>query len=366
MAKKRVKETKEEKFDFNEEIVIGLKRIDNDEPKKNNKKREEKLANKHKQKKQQTRNAKLNSKKDADELDINDIYSKQNMKKQQTNQKIKTKENNVNKKEQQKKNSQKTKKLTPKQELARRKRKAILRLVKWTSLLIILIAGTIYTLLSPIFNIKSINVYGNSKIPNDEIVSLSRIQIEQNTFKYKKSEIVSNIKQNAYINNVTVKRKLPDQIEIIVEERTTTYMLQIGNAYAYINNQGYILEISDKKESVPIIIGNETLAENIQVGVRMCEADLKKLGDVIKIMESATSNEISKLITTINIEDNQNYILTLDSVKKTVYLGDTSNLSTKMLWIIKFNEEEKNTQGEIFLNMNLNNENSKPYFRKKV
>ena len=52
--------------------------------------------------------------------------------------------------------------------------------------------------------------------------------------------------------------------------------------------------------------------------------------------------------------------------KKTVHIGDSSNLSTKMLWILKFNEIEGNTAGEIILNMNLHDENSKPYFRKKV
>ena len=41
-------------------------------------------------------------------------------------------------------------------------------------------------------------------------------------------------------------------------------------------------------------------------------------------------------------------------------------LSTKMLWIIEFNEIEGNTKGEIMLNMNLNDEKSKPYFRKGI
>ena len=56
----------------------------------------------------------------------------------------------------------------------------------------------------------------------------------------------------------------------------------------------------------------------------------------------------------------------IDQKNKTVHLGDTSNLSTKMLWIIEFNEIEGNTKGEIMLNMNLNDEKSKPYFRKGI
>lgn len=333
--KKQVKDTKEEKFDFNEEIVIGLTRIE-DEHEENKKK--SKKGNKV---------SKKNSKKNS--------YKKKNDNKEQGDF---LKENKPKNKPE--------KKLTKKQELARRKRKAIFRVIKWTSLIMIIIGGTIYTLLSPIFNIKNISVVGNSKISNDEIISLSKIQIDNNMFKYQAKKIQDNIKQNAYIESIKVKRKLPDSIELIVEERKATYMIQIANAYAYIDNQGYILEISDKDEKLPILLGTETMQEEIHAGNRLCTEDLKKLNDVLKIMESANSNGIANLITKINIKDSTNYILTLSSNKKTVYLGDISNLSTKMLWIIKFNEEERNAKGIIFLNMNLNNENSKPYFRKDV
>ena len=67
-------------------------------------------------------------------------------------------------------------------------------------------------------------------------------------------------------------------------------MIKFGNAYAYINNQGYILEITDKEEAVPIITGYETLDENIQEGNRLNTEDLEKLNDVLKIMEAASSS----------------------------------------------------------------------------
>ena len=70
------------------------------------------------------------------------------------------------------------------------------------------------------------------------------------------------------------------------------------------------------------------------------------------------------MISEINITDSSNYILNLEKEKKKVYLGDASNLGTKMLWINKFLEEEKKSEGVIFVNMDLNNEN--PYYREKV
>lgn len=325
------KNTKDEKFNFDEEIIIGLKRIDED---KNSKSKTLQTKNDNK----------------------NKIKQKKNVKNKQVNSKKQPVNDQPNKKEIN----------TQKQNIINKKRKAILRLIKWTSLIIIIIGGVIYALLSPMFNIKTINVVGNSKISSDEIISLSKIELEKNMFQHSKKEIIKNIKENAYIEDVQVKRKIPDTIEVIITERKATFKFQIANAYAVINNQGYILKVSDKTDDLPIIVGIETPQENIQTGNRLCEEDLKKMGDVLKIMESANSNDVANLITKIDITDHNNYKLILQKKNKTVHLGDTLNLSTKMLWIIEFNEIEGNTKGEIMLNMNLNDEKSKPYFRKGI
>ena len=85
--------------------------------------------------------------------------------------------------------------------------------------------------------------------------------------------------------------------------------------------------------------------------------------EILKIMEAANSQSIGSFITEINIEDKQNYILRLEKEKKTVRLGDTSNLSTKMLHIVEIIENEKNVEGEILVNTDLSKGS---VFRKKV
>ena len=238
-----------------------------------------------------------------------------------------------------KKKKKKTKKLTKKQEIARKKRKAFLRLVKWATLILLLIGGGIGFLLSSFFNIKKIEIVGNNKLTRDEAISLSQIEIEENTFKLSKNKIEKNIKQNAYVESVKIKRNLPSTILIEIEERVPTYMITFANAYAYINNQGYFVEISKEKLELPIITGYATKEEDIQLGERLCTEDLQKLDDILQIMKAAESNEIANIVTKINISDKQDYVLELKSEKKTVHVGDTSNLSTKMLYIKEIIEQ---------------------------
>ena len=351
------KNTKEDKFSFDEEIVIGLKRID--EPVINTKVKRK--ANKYKKTKMKDNKKKQNKTDKTKGDDSTVIKSKYLENYEENNTKL-----NESKKKKYKKNKNVSRPLTKKEEIANQKKKIILKFTKWITLLAILVGGIIYAMLSPIFNITNIYVEGNLKISSETIISLSGLSINENIFKFRTSDIIDKIKENAYIDKVEIKRKFPDAVEINVYEREATFALEFGNGYAYINNQGYILEITDSNAEFPILEGYKTTTEEIKEGNRLIETDLENLGDVLKIMEAAKSVDanISDLITRIDISDNSNYILTLVKEKKKVYLGDTTNLSEKMLWIDKFLELEKKYEGTIYLNVNLNNET--PYFREKI
>lgn len=69
-------------------------------------------------------------------------------------------------------------------------------------MIFILIGGVTFFLLSPIFNIKNINVSGNSKISSEEILSLSQLRKDENIFKINKQDTREKVKQNAYIDTV--------------------------------------------------------------------------------------------------------------------------------------------------------------------
>ena len=250
-----------------------------------------------------------------------------------------------------------TKKISKKQEMAIKKRKLILKIIRTIILIGILIGTLIYILLSPLFNIKDVTVTGNNKLSKEEIISLSEIRTEENDIK-------NRIKTNPYVENVKIRRKLPDKVEIIVVERVATYMLPFANSYVYINNQGYMLEITSQKANLPIITGFSTPEENLHEGERLLSEDLVKLGEVLQIIESANANGIQELITKIDISNRQDYTIMLEKEKKLVHMGDVSNLSTKMSYINKIIQDEAGIEGEIFVNTDLTNKGA--VFREKV
>ena len=120
------------------------------------------------------------------------------------------------------------------------KTKKILKIIKVLTLIIIIIAAGLFAMLSPIFNLKNIEIKGNNILTRETIISLSEIKTEQNIFKIYNTKDIKNIKQNAYVNEVKIHKKLPDTIQITIQEREPSFILEYGNGYVYINNQGYM------------------------------------------------------------------------------------------------------------------------------
>ena len=264
------------------------------------------------------------------------------------------------------KQEEKTKqKMSKKQRQILKKKKRIKLMLKFTALLIIITAGIIFALVSPIFNIKEIDVSNNEQIKTETIVSLSQLNLGQNIFKFNKNKVNKNIKTNAYIESVEIKRKLPNKVQIQIEERKQEYNVEFLNGYAYINNQGYILQISEEKQSLPTIQGISTPDEQIVEGNRLNSEDLEKLEVIIQIMNICKNYELDSKITNIDISTKDEYTLYLEEEKKTIYLGDKSNLSNKMLYVQVIIEENRGKEGAIFVNGDLNN-NFKPRFKEKV
>jgi hypothetical protein len=85
---------------------------------------------------------------------------------------------------------------------------------------------------------------------------------------------------------------------------------------------------------------------------------------IIKIVETANINDIGSYITKIDVSNTKNYTLILEGEQKTVYLGDCSDLNTRMLYLSGILSQTKNLAGEIFLNMDLNTEDA--YFREQT
>lgn len=327
MAKNSNKKNKKDnKYNAENEIIIGVTTKPKEKVRVDNKKTTRTNPSKNKK-------VKTNDKKKLNSKNKKTVQTTKNKTNQKNNKKIHKKE--VTKEEQ-------IRKLNSK--------KIIISII---ILLFIALGGTIYYLTTPVFNIANIEVYGNEKNSTETYISLSKINLgTTNIFAITNNGVGKNIKENPYVKEVEMKRKLPNTIQLYITERKVAYQIEYTSKYIYIDDQGYILEISEDKKDVPVIKGLSTIKENI--GQRLIEEDLMKLNVVAKFINYCKYNTIENKLTDIDVTDDTNYIMYFKEDKKTVYLGDASNLSERLSLLKTILNNEKNKEIEIFMNGNLN------------
>ena len=176
-----------------------------------------------------------------------------------------------------KQEEQKKKEFTKQQRKRNRLIKRIKRIVKFTLLLGIIIGAIVFATCSPIFNITDIEVLNNNRVSSETVISLSGINTNENIFRFIATKVSNNIKQNAYIEEVKIRRVLPNKVQIEVTEREPRFSIPVLGEFAYMSTQGYILEITQNELNLPIIYGLQTAEENITAGNRISKEDLESL-----------------------------------------------------------------------------------------
>ncbi len=325
------------------EVDLNLYYMDDGQVNKNKKQKNNKIKEREKRIKQSKQIEKEKEEFDLDTETVIKMTNKNRIKKEEQIRKITTKKEHIREK----------------------KKKKIKFVLKILLLLFIIIGGIIFAMTSPIFNIKNIEVVNNEQVSSETIISLSGLKTDNNIFKFNKTEVIKQIEENAYIEDVKIQRKIPNTILIDVRERVPKYSVDFMGKYAYINTQGYLLEISEDSKELPIIQGISTPEEEIVPNNRLQNEDLEKLEDVIKIMDTAKENGLDVEITSVDIKDKNQYSIYIEKEGKKIHLGDKSNLSNKMIYIVALIEKEKGKAGDIYVNGDLNNK-FQPYFREKI
>jgi len=287
--------------------------------------------------------------------------SKANSKKKETKrienqakEKVKVKKKTVKKKQADEKSAHAKKAPNPK------------RILTWTCLICIFVGIVIFLCSSSLFKICKIEITGSNQVSQEIILQLSEINLESNIFLANTSKAKNNISANSYIKEVTIKRILPDKIKIDIVEKQKMYMLQLDEQYAYVDKNGFILEVAQTPIENLIILENyKTSKEEIYAGNFLNESDLEALEDIKNILKYAEKNKIHDKIASINIKDGTNYILKMPTYKKIIYVGDTSKLSTKMLRAKDIIDKTMEKEGKIFVNGDFN-KGFDPYFREEA
>ncbi len=140
------------------------------------------------------------------------------------------------------------------------------------------------------FRVNEVTVQGNSRYTAEEVVEASGVEIGDNLVALSKSKIASTIRMKLpYVESVSIRRRLPDTVELTVRERVAVASVESSSGRWLISSQGKILEEAGAHDVVKII-GLKAQAPYAGGTIQVSEEDRNTLDHVIALL-SALENQ---------------------------------------------------------------------------
>jgi len=168
----------------------------------------------------------------------------------------------------------------------RKKKHYLLRFI----VLVAFFTGMYFFFTSSLFDIQKITVENNSHYTQEQIISLAGAKTGENLFEASLSAMKEKLLADPYIKNVKLKRRLPAEVVIIVEERKEDAAVPYGNQYIIIDNEGMVLRQADQEPALTLLLG--MTIKNRKPGTPLEVEDNTSLTDTLKLLEDVKKHEL--------------------------------------------------------------------------
>lgn len=197
---------------------------------------------------------------------------------------------------------------------------------------VLLLAILVSVALSPIFNVKYVNVSGVSRLTKEQVISASGIKTGKNMFFYNCHSLKKRIKSLPAVLTANVKRELPSGFSIEITERVAMAYVSFIGSDIYIDEEGKIIEVMQsgvKEETAVRIIG--ITPTKFQLGEQIETESAESIEVLKSCMQAIKVSELGGKIEEINISRPDN--ITLVANKNKVIVGNTEELEYKFQFL---------------------------------
>ncbi|WP_195335751.1 cell division protein FtsQ/DivIB [Paraclostridium bifermentans] len=197
---------------------------------------------------------------------------------------------------------------------------------------------------SSIFELKQIDVDGNSKITKSDIIKIGDIETGKNIFKYNLNYVEKKLLVNPYIKYVKVSRKFPDKLVITIKENSEYAIIKEGASYIYIGENGLVLSEQKviKNKNIPLVSGIEIKNKKLNTKIKI---NSDKSNDIILAIDILKKNNMSRKIENIKINKNKMYMKTDDNTNIVLKIDEDIEYNINRLKAILVDLKSNNKKG---------------------
>jgi cell division protein FtsQ len=179
---------------------------------------------------------------------------------------------------------------------------------------------------TPLFQVNGFDVEGNFSLTDEKVIALSGIEPGDNIFYVGLGSARRSLRENPFVEDVTIRRKLPDRIVVQLTERRSVGYIVTTDGYVQVGEDGRLLAIQQSLSnySLPVISGVE-LSELPAIGGFIQNEKLKQALEVLQHCDQSLLNNIAEL----NVGQDY-YILAYTNQKVEVRLGGLDNIEQRL------------------------------------
>lgn len=210
--------------------------------------------------------------------------------------------------------------------------------------LLVLAVGmvAVVTAMTIFFKIDTITLTGDTRYSREEVALASGLKPGDNLILFDKFAAIDSIfAQCPYLDEIQMRRRPPDEVEIIVTECVPAAVLRTSQGNFLMDKKGKLLEkvTSSGRKGLPLVRGAE--ADGAETGkyVEFLQKDSKKT--LLLLLNTAEDDDILKDMDEIDLS--QQYDIRFRYLGRfTVRLGTVEDLEKKISWLHRVVEEELN------------------------
>ncbi len=209
----------------------------------------------------------------------------------------------------------------------RKKKRYLLKFIVFVAF----VMGLYYFFTSSLFDIQKITVENNNYYTTEQIISLAGAKTGENLFGASLSEMKDKLLKDPYVKNVKLKRKLPAQVVIIVDERKEDAAIPYRNSFLIIDSEGMVLRKADVEPALTLLMG--MTVKKMEPGTPLEVEENATLTDTLKLLRKIKEHDlyfkkidISKVVIKAYIYDQlicegtpENITNNLDSLQEVLY-----------------------------------------------
>ena len=205
----------------------------------------------------------------------------------------------------------------------RSRRYGVLKLLGATGLFLVLL----YLLgCLPFFQVQEIMVEGTTALRDDKAIALSGFKQGDNFFYLDIWDAKKSLKQNPFVEDVTIRRTLPNHVTICIKERKSIGYIVTPDGYVQVGEDGRFLAIQQSLSNynLPVISGVE-LSELPAIGGFIENEKLKQALEILQNCDQSLLDNIAEL----NVGQ-EYYILAYTNQKLEVRLGGLDQIEQRL------------------------------------